>query len=548
MRDYQPPIPDWLWLLAMAVLAAALKFSLVTAGIVPFNADEAIVGLMARHILQGERPIFFYGQEYMGSLDTWLVAAGFRVLGHSVWVIRLVQGLLYAGTLLTTVKIGRFIFGDRRVGLLAGWLLAIPTVNVTLYTTISLGGYGEALLLGNLILLVGLKIGKQLKSSRPPDWSLWLLLGFLAGLGYWVLSLTLVTTVPVGIYLIAALRGHLARRARQPSRSIWPAALAAVLGGALIGGLPAWTYALNLGGTQLIRQLSGGSLAGIEGLPGFAQVGQHFINFVVFGSAVILGLRPPWDFMWLGPLLVPFIVAFWVAVFARTARVRGEVAGKPEQLILLSIILTLIIAFILSPFGADPSGRYFLPLAIPLALFAAELINTLRVRHGNLALMIVPLILFYNLWGTLEGIQRFPAGITVRFDVLNTIKGKPIHDLILFLRQQGETRGYTNYWVAYPLAFLSGEELIFVPRLPYHADFSYTSRDDRYAPYGELVSSAPQVAYITTNFPELDATLREGFTALNIEWEETEIGEFRVFYRLSGRVDPTDLGLGFDNP
>jgi hypothetical protein len=31
-------------------------------------------------------------------------------------------------------------------------LLAIPSVNVILYTTVSLGGYGEALLLGNLIL------------------------------------------------------------------------------------------------------------------------------------------------------------------------------------------------------------------------------------------------------------------------------------------------------------------------------------------------------------------------------------------------------------
>jgi hypothetical protein len=37
--------------------------------VLPFNSDEAIVGLMARHMLQGERPLFFYGQAYLGSLD-----------------------------------------------------------------------------------------------------------------------------------------------------------------------------------------------------------------------------------------------------------------------------------------------------------------------------------------------------------------------------------------------------------------------------------------------------------------------------------------------
>jgi hypothetical protein len=36
---------------------------------VPLNSDEAVVGLMARHILDGKRPVFYYGQAYMGSLD-----------------------------------------------------------------------------------------------------------------------------------------------------------------------------------------------------------------------------------------------------------------------------------------------------------------------------------------------------------------------------------------------------------------------------------------------------------------------------------------------
>ncbi len=50
---------------------------------------------MARHILQGERPTFFYGQAYMGSLDAFLVALGFRLFGQTVMAIRIVQASLY---------------------------------------------------------------------------------------------------------------------------------------------------------------------------------------------------------------------------------------------------------------------------------------------------------------------------------------------------------------------------------------------------------------------------------------------------------------------
>jgi hypothetical protein len=37
-----------------------------------FDSDEAIIGLMARHILRGQVPIYYYGQNYLGSLDALL--------------------------------------------------------------------------------------------------------------------------------------------------------------------------------------------------------------------------------------------------------------------------------------------------------------------------------------------------------------------------------------------------------------------------------------------------------------------------------------------
>ena len=105
-------------------------------------------------------------------------------------------------------------------------------------------------------------------------------------------------------------------------------------------------------------------------------------------------------------------------------------------------------------------------------------------------------------------------------------------------------RGYTNYWTAYPLAFLSQERLIFIPRLPYHLDLRYTARDDRYPLYTGQVAAASRAAYITTRHPELDSYLRDQFISLDISFQEAQIGDYRVFYRLSRPVQPVQIGLG----
>src|SRR4030067_735989 len=139
-----------LGLLAALLASLALKLSLLLANALPFNSDEAVVALMGRHILRGERPLFFYGQAYMGSLDAYLVAGGFALFGEHVWVVRAVQVALYLVTLsLVYLFVWRAIRSSR-TATIAALLMAVPAVNQTLYTTISLGGYGEALLLGAL--------------------------------------------------------------------------------------------------------------------------------------------------------------------------------------------------------------------------------------------------------------------------------------------------------------------------------------------------------------------------------------------------------------
>jgi hypothetical protein len=63
-------------LLAAATIAARLPFLL--RGPRFFDSDEAVEGLMARHVLTGEYPMFLWGQRYKGVPEVYLTAAAFH--------------------------------------------------------------------------------------------------------------------------------------------------------------------------------------------------------------------------------------------------------------------------------------------------------------------------------------------------------------------------------------------------------------------------------------------------------------------------------------
>ena len=546
--------------MAGVAVMAALKAALVISGVLPFNADEAVVALMARHILQGERPVFFYGQAYLGSLDAVLVAIGYRLFGQHVWVIRLLQSLLYLGTLLTTAWLGRQVFHSWLPGVIAVWLLAIPTVNVTLYTTVSLGGYGEALLLGNLILLVGLRAGQNVQAGKTAGFlrllAVW---GFLAGFGVWAFGLTLVYSLPTGLYLLFSAWRSTESTSREqqsaPQFSGWQktgrfVGFGAVLSVAgLLGAAPWWWFGLQNGFGSLLWELHGGAIASAAQAPWLLRSVQHAFYLLLFGGTVTFGLRPPWSVDWLALPVLPFVLVFWVLVLANTLKtLRCQGAAQHQQWVILGVCLTLLSGLVFSPFGMDPSGRYFVPLAVPLALFAAQWILRLRARGGRTAYALVLLVLGFNAWGTIQCALRSPPGLTTQFDAVTRVDHRYVIELAHFLHSHGETRGYTNYWVSYPLAFHSAEQLIYVPALPYHPDFRYTRRDDRYPLYTEQVAQAERVAFITTRHTALDEHLRQQFKRLDISWQEARIGDYQIFYALSGLLRPEQIGLGKTTP
>ncbi len=517
-------------LILIVTLSLAWKMCLVIMERVPFNADEAIVALMARHILQGQWSPFFYGQSYMGSLDAMLVALGFALFGQSVWVIRLVQSLLYAGFLISTFWLGKAAFQSEKVGLVASALLAIPTVNMTLYTTASLGGYGEALLFGNILLILAIKIAQEPKNGWAVLW------GVVAGLGLWANGLTLVYAFPAFVYMLWQIS-----RVRNPLLGGKTAVLI-VMGGA-IGALPWWFYASSNRSSQLIMELLGSAVS-VEEVAWLERSGMHLVNFILLGIPVTLGLRPPWSVQWLALPLIPIVLLAWGLVLVAISRNwKQDVNQRGQNALLLGVILTLIGGFLFTAFGIDPSGRYFLPLSVPLALFAAVYVcnEKLRswLRYGVLAALAM-----YQVAGNIQAAVPSSPGLTTQFHAPTIVDHRYDSELIHFLLENGELRGYSNYWVSYPLAFLSEEKLVFTPELPYHLDLRYTTRDNRYAPYDDFLSASDRVAYITTRNDLLNHKITTGFERLGVTWSEKVIGDYHIFYQLSRVVRPGELGLG----
>ena len=527
MRDLRRFLP----IAAIVALGVALKVILLAADVVPFNSDEAVVGLMARHILQGERPVFFYGQAYMGSLDAWLVAGAFAVLGESVTAIRAVQATLFAGTLVMAYWLARQSGLSEWGARAAALLLALPPVMVTLYTTVSLGGYGETLLLGTAALALALKLTGDCASSPTRErLAAWMALGLVGGLAFWVLGQAAVYLLPVAILLAWRLRAVAHWRWRA-----WRGAVVAAIA-FVAASSPWWLYDLSHQHAALYALMSPSAPG-----PGTSLV-DRAVGLVLLGLPALCGLRFPWrpDYLPL-PVVFPALVFYLaVAVYAaRPSRVEHRTAGRT---LLLLMVVVFVVVFIASRFGLDATGRYLLPLTAPFVIFTAMLIDTVREVRRWLGTAGLVAVIAFNLWGT--GVAAASSEkITTQFGPSTRFDNRFDSALTSFLLAHDGQRGYTNYWVTFRLAFESGENIILAPQLPYRENLQWSPSDDRYPLYSQAVAQSATGVYVTVNQPPLDTVLRDGFIRLGVTFREEQIGPYHVFYDLSRKVTPGQVLL-----
>lgn len=152
------------------------------------DGDEAVIGVMARHILaNGERPIFFYGQTYGGggAVEAYLAVIPFLLFGESSISLKLVAWAMSMAALVVVYVFTVRYFGPG-ISLLSVTFLAVATPLVEWHTKMR-GGYAGLPLFVSLLWWVyaGIVYGGKTR------WWRFFVLGLCCGLAFYYSTLVL---------------------------------------------------------------------------------------------------------------------------------------------------------------------------------------------------------------------------------------------------------------------------------------------------------------------------------------------------------------------
>lgn len=148
--------------IALAVAVVILRSSASVFGRAPqFDSDQAIVGLMAKHLSEFRAlPVFFYGQHYMLGVEAWLAAPLFHLFGPSVTALKLpILGIHLAVTVLLLLVLERELRIRPLLALVPTLFFMVPPIGTTSLLLQANGGNVEPFL---YVLLLWMLRGRPL--------------------------------------------------------------------------------------------------------------------------------------------------------------------------------------------------------------------------------------------------------------------------------------------------------------------------------------------------------------------------------------------------
>jgi len=478
--------------LLFAVAVAARACFLLVPGL---NSDQAVIGLMGRHILAGEFPVFFWGEPTSGTAESFLAAAVFAVFGASRYTLNLVPALLSLGFVWACWRLGREVAGERG-GLIALALGACPPVLLTWNSVLARGNYVESLALGTLCLVLGLRLAAAEPTSVEGR-RLALSLGGVAGLAWYMSPQSVHYVLTVALYLLWRQR----LRVLETLRLALPAFL--------VASLPFWLANVGSGFASFDEMRRYAALAGVS--EGARQLAGYLP--VLVGAAGFSDMPERLRFP-AAPLLGPLAGAIVAAGIGAGIAV-GMRRRTPGVVLLALFPLVTLVVILLGGVPLSDDARYLLPLySAGLPLLAAGLAWCWRWRP--LAIAALSLVLVSNAYGH----GRFLVGELARFP------GDRANDAALFdfLRARGATHAFApEYWLSYRLTFDAREEILVAsPFWGRHA-----RAIAKYPEYTERVRAHGPSAYV---FWADVAPFRGTLDAAGIGHEAARIGRYTVLH------------------
>ena len=183
-------------ILLVLILAGGALIRLLFLATPWMDSDMAINGLMARHILGGAFPVFFYGQPYCGTIEAYWTAPFFLLFGADRFTLDLailVLSLFFIGLVyLLALKVL-----DSPGALLAAWFTAVPSYYLINHSVLARSAYIEIPLLGTLLFILTLMAAP---GDRPRK-AVFLALGLISGTAAWTHFLIIFYLIPLGLFL-----------------------------------------------------------------------------------------------------------------------------------------------------------------------------------------------------------------------------------------------------------------------------------------------------------------------------------------------------------
>ena len=422
------------------------------------NSDEAVLGLMARHVLHGEFTTFLWGTPYGGPQEAWLAAPLFAVFGSSVAALRVVPIALDIVGVFLVWRVGRRTIGEGPAVIAAAlcWIWPPETMMLAIK---EIGFYASNTFYCALILLLVLWAYERPNAVRAGT------LGLALGLAVWETTQIVPLAVPAVLWLVW----------RRPAivRQAWVAVPAAV-----VGALPflVWTF------THHFQSLMAHS----------TLESTYWWRLRTYASPVLpmaLGLRLPgqrWQ--------VPYGIGTLLFVAALVLFVIGAYVSRHRPVSLLyAACLGYPFVMAISPRSYGTIDPHYVSSLMPVfALLVAQLAR--NAVSAALVLLAGAALSFGWVHDSYEKLQHGRPG--------DSTLPRSIDPLISTLDGLHLDRVYTTYWIAYRLDFESRERIIAVEnkfdRLAVRNGVLEPGPDPfvRYAPYERTVRASKRPAFV----------------------------------------------------
>jgi hypothetical protein len=438
------------------------------------DADEVITGLMARHVLDGGGfPLFFWGQNYGGTLQLVPVTLSTWAFGSSVAALRLPTIVLAAVNAVLVWRLAR-LFLPRPSAQAAGLLLWLGPPAALWFGVREMLFYQPTVTLGLVLGILGVRWRERRRALDAA------LATAILAVGVWTSPNMVYFAVPALVTAAAPwIRG---RRA----------VVAAVVG---IAAAAAVSVVID-------RRL----VSGASHTPVIGTYASRLVWFGEIGLPASLGIVELLTLRWVVvPLSVcAYGIALWLLARAWWPGAK-DLAWDAVGLAAFPLLFAIV------PFGPDePNLRYLFFVSPFLVVVFARLVT--RPRLAALALTVMFAV-------TVVGLIRL-AVVSEQGPVAGPTRVGNVGDLsaaIAVLDADQVDAVFADYWVAYRLAFETQGRIV----------TSSSWGIERDLPSTEAVRRAGRSAWVVSAGPQADA-FRAGLARRGIEARAEEAGDLVV--------------------